>query len=124
MVWDLMFPVRLFSRKRGIDEETADKNQLAQMVGLLGPPPAELLADSGSRSLEFFNEDGSTKGEVPNETLESRLASSLVQANRTMTAEESDAFLAFLRRTLTWTAEKRASAAELLIDPWIAKAEK
>jgi serine/threonine-protein kinase SRPK3 len=111
---------RLFSRKGATDESTADKNQLAQMVALLGPVPEELLADSGPRALEFFNEDGSAKGEVRNETLESVLASSLEQAHKTMAVDEAKAFLAFIRRTLTWSAEKRASASELLTDPWIA----
>ena len=67
----------LFARKGTPDEMMDDKNQLTRMVALLGPPPEELLADSGPRALEFFNEDGSAKGEAPNETLESVLASSL-----------------------------------------------
>lgn len=52
------------------------------MVALLGPSPEALLADSGPRALEFFNEDGSAKGDVPNETLESVLASSLEHAKK------------------------------------------
>ena len=102
-----------------LDEEAADKNQPARMVALLGPPPEALLADSGPRALEFFNEDGSVKGCVPSETLESVLASSLKHVKKTMTVKESKAFLAFIRRTLTWTEDRRASASELLNDPWI-----
>jgi serine/threonine-protein kinase SRPK3 len=76
------------------DKQTADKNQLVQMVALLGPPPPQLLLpDSGPRALEFFNEDGSAKGEVPNETLESVLALSLECAGKTMMTEESEASL-------------------------------
>ena len=89
------------------------------MVALLGSPPPQLLDDSGSRALEFFNEDGSPKGEVPNETLESILASSLERVGRVMTAWESKAFLAFIRRTLTWTEEGRATASELIDHPWL-----
>ena len=114
-----MFGRPLFSRRGAPDELTADKNQLARMVALLGPPPPQLLDDSGPRALEFFNEDGSPKGEAPNETLESVLASSLERVERTMTTEESKAFLDFLRRTLTWTEEERATASELLNDPWL-----
>ncbi|KAF8076835.1 putative CDK4/6 [Lyophyllum atratum] len=121
MVWDFMFGRHLFSRRGAPDEETADKNQLARMATLLGPPPVALLADSGPRALEFFNDDGSAKGNAPNETLESVLASSLEHAKKTMTVEDSKAFLAFMRRTLTWTEEKRASASELLSDPWLAE---
>jgi len=89
------------------------------MVALLGPPPRQLLDDSGPCALEFFNEDGSPKGEAPNETLESVLASSLEQVEQNMTAEESRAFLAFLRRTLRWTEEERPTASELINDPWL-----
>jgi serine/threonine-protein kinase SRPK3 len=120
-VWGLVLGRHLFSRTGAPDGETADKNQLARMAALLGPPPEALLADSGPRAVEFFNEDGSAKGDVPNETLESVLASSLENAKKTMPVEESEAFLAFIRRTLTWTEEERASASELLNDPWIAK---
>ena len=115
-----MFGRHLFSRQDAPDELTADKNQLARMVALLGPPPPQLLDDSGPRALEFFNEDGSPKGEAPNETLESVLASSLERVTKqTMTAEESKTFLAFLRRTLTWTEEERPTASELINDPWL-----
>jgi len=89
------------------------------MVALLGPPPPQLLEDSGPRALEFFDEDGSAKGEVSNETLESILESSLERVEQTMTVEGSEAFLTFLRRTLTWTEEERATASELINDPWI-----
>ena len=58
------------------------------MLALLGPPPEALLADSGPHALEILV-----------------LASSLEHAKKTMTVEESAAFLSFVRRTLTWTAE-------------------
>ena len=118
-MWDLIFGRQLFSRQGAPDELTADKNQLARMVALLGPPPPQLLEDSGPRALEFFDEDGSAKGEVSNETLESILESSLERVEQTMTVEGSEAFLTFLRRTLTWTEEERATASELINDPWI-----
>src|SRR5437879_13757033 len=113
-----MFGRHLFSRRDAPDELTADKNQLARMVALLGPPPPQLLEDSGPRALENFNEDRSPKGEAPNETLELVLSSSLERVKQTMTAEESRAFLAFLRRTLAWRAEERPTASELINDPW------
>ena len=90
------------------------------MAALLGLPPRGFLADLGPRALEFFNEDGSAIGASPNETLESALASALEHAKDAMTVEESEAFLTFIRRTLTWTEGQRASASELLNDPWIA----
>jgi serine/threonine-protein kinase SRPK3 len=95
-----MFGRPLFSRRGAT---AADRNQLARMVALLGPPPSRLLADSGPRVLVFFNEDRSTKGEILNESLESVVASRLERVGRTMTTEESEAFLSFIRKTLTWT---------------------
>jgi hypothetical protein len=55
-----------FSRRGALDE-AANRNQLARMVALLGPPPPQLLADSGPRALIFFDEDESIKGEILNE---------------------------------------------------------
>ncbi len=115
-----MFVLPLFSRQGAPDELAADKNHLAQMVTLLGPPPPQLLTDSGSHALVFFNEDGTAKGEVQIKTLESVLGSSLERIGQTMTVEKSEAFLAFIRKTLTWTEGKRASASELMNDPWLA----
>ncbi|KDR84395.1 hypothetical protein GALMADRAFT_237244 [Galerina marginata CBS 339.88] len=119
MLWRFLAGRHLFSRKKGRRVQAADKIQLARMAALLGRPPEALLADSGPRALEFFNEDGSAKSDVPNETLESLLASSLEGAKKPVTVEELKAFLAFIRRTLAWTGQERPSASELLKDPWI-----
>ncbi|KAG6902621.1 hypothetical protein C0995_014227 [Termitomyces sp. Mi166 len=124
MMWSFLFGHHLFSssRRGAPDPQTADKNQVAWMAAFFGPPPPQLLADSGPRALKFFNENGSAKGEVPSETtLESVLKSSLERKEETMTEEDAAAFLTFIRRTLKWTQEERATAAELLEDPWIRK---
>jgi serine/threonine-protein kinase SRPK3 len=102
------------------DELAADKNHLAQMITLLGLPPPQLLTDSGSPALIFFNEDRTPKGKVQIKSLESVLGSSPGRVGQTMAAKESEAFLAFIRKTLTWTVGKRASASELINDPWLA----
>ena len=52
----------LLSRKGATDEFTADKNQLAQMVALLGPVPDELLADSGPRAFKISMGTGRPEG--------------------------------------------------------------
>jgi hypothetical protein len=82
-----MFVVPLFSRQGVPDELAADKNQLAQMVTLLGPPLPQLLTDSGSCTLVFFNEDGTAKGEVQNKTLELVLGSSLASGKMPFASE-------------------------------------
>lgn len=102
-MWGAIFGCHLFPRS-GDDEATADRNHLARMV-----------------ALDFFNEDGSAKGEVPDETLESLLASSMERALVPIADAECVEFLAFIRRTLTWLPETRATAYELLRDPWFAR---
>lgn len=88
-----------------------------------------LLTASGPQALEFFNEDGSAKysDSVPEQTLESRLASMLevkdgsfpMTVTRAPDTDEAKAFVAFIRRVLVWEQDKRPSAAELRGDRWV-----
>ncbi|KAF5327179.1 hypothetical protein D9619_004395 [Psilocybe cf. subviscida] len=119
MLWHFTCGQHLFSRKGASDKKSGDIRQLAWMVALLGPPPAELIDISGERALEFFNKDGSFKTDVPQESLESLLKASTGSAKKIMSNAESTAFLAFLRRMLKWSQKERATAAELLDDPWL-----
>ncbi|KAI0795995.1 kinase-like domain-containing protein [Abortiporus biennis] len=70
-IWDTLLQRPLFVRERPTRESnsdvasTDDINHLAQMVALLGPPPAKLLADAGPRALEFFNEEVLSKAKFP-----------------------------------------------------------
>ncbi|KAG6834735.1 hypothetical protein H0H93_007754, partial [Arthromyces matolae] len=121
LMWQLVVGDHLFPREKNPDRpQEADRNHLGLMVALLGLPPRTLLQRSGTRADIFFNEDGSFKGEVPNVTFESTLASSLKGNNKeVMTPDECQLFLALMRRTLTWSQEDRATADELLKDRWI-----
>lgn len=89
------------------------------MAVLFGPPPQALLDAAGPWALQFFNEDGSSRYEVDPYTLESVLDFSLKEADPPVSPEQSQAFLAFLRRIFVWEADKRPSASDLLKDPWI-----
>lgn len=93
------------------------------MVALLGPPPPQLLADSGSRALEFLNDDGSTHAALPTSLLSQVLRLRLERTERPMKPEDAPDLLSFMRRTLTWTHTTRASAADLLRHPWVANVE-
>lgn len=92
------------------------------MVALLGAPPKDLL-DMYQTVLpdapNYFNEDGSPIAVVPEQTLESRLASALEGKMFVMTLKQQEAFVAFLRRVLVWHLKRRPSALVLLQDPWI-----
>ncbi|KAB8262945.1 kinase-like protein [Aspergillus pseudonomiae] len=87
---------------------------LAEMVALLGLPPAEF----GKRSRVghvFFDNDGRWKdlAPVPDITLD-RLAAHIQ-------GDDKDGFLLFLRRALEWDPERRPTARDLLFDAWLMK---
>ncbi|KIM36880.1 hypothetical protein M413DRAFT_77652 [Hebeloma cylindrosporum] len=115
MAWSLLFGRSLFSSTvKNNSKSAADVDHLAQMVALIGPPPPELLAEAGPRALEFFNHDGSAKGRISGYTFESLLEGNLERLGKSMREEEKEALLFFMRRTLTWRAEERATATGLL----------
>ena len=57
MVWDVFEGGHLFYGKDPSGEGYMTRAHLAEVVGLLGPPPLDLLK-RGVRSKEFFSEDG------------------------------------------------------------------
>ncbi|KAJ9214878.1 hypothetical protein DTO166G4_3470 [Paecilomyces variotii] len=111
LIWDLFEHRHLFSA-RDPKGKLDDGYHLAEIQAVLGSPPPEFLARSES-SLQFWDKTGNWKGvtSLPDynlETLEERLES-----------DEKDDFLRFLRRMLCWIPEERATAKELLFDPWL-----
>ncbi|BCS04295.1 uncharacterized protein AKAW2_80096S [Aspergillus luchuensis] len=111
VIWDLFEHCHLF-RARNDEGKLDDGQHLAEMQAVLGRPPAEFLARS-AKSPQFWDANGQWKGPVPIpdhdlETLEERLED-----------DEKEDFLRFLRRMLCWLPEERATAKELLFDPWL-----
>ncbi|PWY96538.1 kinase-like protein [Aspergillus sclerotioniger CBS 115572] len=110
--WDLLEPKKLFTA-RDEDDDLYDAAHLAQIIAALGPPPPELLKRNPARTNDFWNNDGKWLDLAPipddrtMESLESRLS-------------DKSGFLRFIRRALTWLPEERATAQELLQDPWLA----
>lgn len=122
-------------KARNPDRELDDAYHLAEMHAVLGAPPLEFLTRS-DKSFQFWDKDGRSyllcqadpytqgleglqnqpgkwKGMAPVpdcdlEALEARLE-----------GEERDDFLRFLRRMLCWLPEQRATAKELIYDPWL-----
>jgi serine/threonine protein kinase len=82
------------------------------MIALLGPPPKDLL-DRGPWSDYFFDESGKFKADVVVAT------TSLEDEMKSLDGKEKTCFLKFLRRMLRWRPEDRATARELVQDPWI-----
>ncbi|KAK2802667.1 hypothetical protein FQN50_007275 [Emmonsiellopsis sp. PD_5] len=109
--WDLLGSKLLFTA-RDEDGDLYDAAHLAQLIAALGPPPPEFLAKNPERRADFWDDQGNWLGLAP------------IPDGRTMEALDSRSkdkaeFLKFLRRALTWMPEERATAKELLEDPWL-----
>ncbi|EWG53616.1 CMGC/SRPK protein kinase [Fusarium verticillioides 7600] len=109
--WDLLGTDRLFTAMDG-DGEMYDAAHLAELIAALGPPPREFLKRNPRRAADFWDEQGKWKGLAP------------IPKNRSLQELErklrdSSAFIAFLRRVLTWMPENRPTAKALLQDPWL-----
>ncbi|KAM0116433.1 hypothetical protein ACP6JC_007025 [Aspergillus fumigatus] len=109
--WDLLEPKRLFTA-RDDDGDLYDAAHLAQIIAALGPPPVEFLAKTPERRADFWDDEGKWLGLAP------------IPEARTMEAlecrlKDKAGFLSFIRRALTWMPEERATAKELLQDPWL-----
>ncbi|OGM43841.1 putative serine/threonine protein kinase [Aspergillus bombycis] len=111
LAWDLFEQGHLFYA-RDPEKNSSDTHHLAEMIAVLGPPPKDILqkTDYGTK---FFDINGNWKGaaEIPPISLE-KLEGNLQGLHQ-------DLFLCFIRKMLQWRPEDRASAKELLSDPWL-----
>lgn len=114
MAFELITGDLLFEPKRG---ETFDKNDdhLAQMIELLGKMPKK-FALGGKYSKEFFNRKGELKY-IRNMQLWS-LEDILLEKYH-FPKEEAKPIADFIMPMLRFLPEKRATAAEMLLHPWI-----
>ncbi|KAK0432198.1 kinase-like domain-containing protein [Armillaria borealis] len=97
--------------------------QMAQIIGLLGPPPVELINRihpecTGSM---YFDENGQFKHQryypPRNEGTFEFMFSTIPDP------QQNEIFIAFLKRMLRWLPEERASIDELLADPWMSSVQ-
>ncbi|KIM42711.1 hypothetical protein M413DRAFT_408715 [Hebeloma cylindrosporum] len=113
MLWDLLEGKALFdgsdSNRNG---EYSSHAHLAQVIDLLGPPPKELLA-RGAKAGLHFNSGGEFMARC---NVRPR---KLVDTVSTIGGAEKEDFLRFASRMLEWLPERRATALELLDDPWM-----
>ena len=107
---------------------------LAEVIELLGPPPLDLI-QRGSRSPEFFTEDGkfglddmhqATAILTPvnrlglwNADVPIAKGPSLEDSEENLEGENKKDFMTFLRGMLQWRPEDRKTAKKLLEDPWL-----
>ncbi|PKY07070.1 CMGC protein kinase [Aspergillus campestris IBT 28561] len=113
MVWDLFEGRHMFYGNDPDGKGYSTRAHLAEVIGVLGPPPLDMLK-RGKRSHEFFDEDGKWKNtvEIPRDTSLEKLELYLEGRNKEM-------FLDFMRGMLQWRPEDRKTAKELLRDPWL-----
>ncbi|KAJ5359679.1 uncharacterized protein N7496_012092 [Penicillium cataractarum] len=113
MAWFLFEGDLLFTGQYPTLHRYITRAHLAEIIGLVGPPPLDLV-QQGTRSSEFFDEDGNWK--VDDVEIKRKRLEDLEQY---LEGENKKDFLAFMRGTLQWRPEDQKNAAELLKDPWL-----
>ncbi|KAL4876551.1 protein kinase [Aspergillus karnatakaensis] len=135
---DIWICTELFTQVVDAEDNYLAKSHLAEMIALLGPPPAKLLKkfkdrtetpwpfsasgaiDKACHNMQewfegpFFNDDGKFLYEdlIPNRKLEDTIP--FLEEN------ERENFLSFARQMLTWQPKDRKTAAELFEHPFLA----
>ncbi|KAJ5154926.1 uncharacterized protein N7500_010365, partial [Penicillium coprophilum] len=97
------------------DHEAGDLYEaahFAELIAVLGPPPAAFLALNPEKAAQFWDEEGRWREVVPIPEI-GTLGSLEGQMDLPL------AFVNFMRRTLTWMPNERATAKDLLEDPWL-----
>ncbi len=143
LAFTLLEDHHLFRRVNTLEGTYDVKSHLAQIYKLLGPPPAHLLKrikGNAKQKFEppmindddqecdtpqdyfggpFFSDDGEflLKDLVP-EDLSWEMKANVLEG------EDKELFLRFVKRCLTWDPEERATAGELLDDPWVVQYNK
>ncbi|KND89186.1 Serine/threonine-protein kinase SRPK [Tolypocladium ophioglossoides CBS 100239] len=113
MIWDVFEGGHLFYGEDPTGKGYTTRAHLAEVIGLLGPPPLDLL-QRGVRSKEFFSEDGKWIADVPIPQ-----DGGLEKAERVLAGRNKEMFLNFVGGMLTWRPEDCKTAKELLQDPWL-----
>jgi len=114
MVWDLVENETLFDATDPVRGAYSAGRHLEEMTAFLGPPSKDLLRRA-NLGASYFTSEGDllrSHGSVAD-------ALSLENSLMSFVGEEKTLFLAFLRKMLRWAPEERASAQELLRDPWL-----
>ncbi|KAH7396111.1 kinase-like domain-containing protein [Pyrenochaeta sp. MPI-SDFR-AT-0127] len=118
VIYELLQGRVLFRGRPGPkDAWTAEEDQLAQMIELLGPIPVS-VRKRGKRSNKFFDEEGNLlhiKQLYPY-SLRDLLAQT---TNTSISKEDYEKFEAFLRAMLQYEPRDRKTPKELLEEPWL-----
>ncbi|CAG8938994.1 unnamed protein product [Penicillium salamii] len=113
MVWDLFEGRHLFYGNDPDGKGYSTRAHLAEVMGVLGPPPLDLL-QRGKRSHEFFTSDGKWK-----QNIEIPTGAGLEVTENILDGKNKEMFMSFMRGMIQWRPEDRKTAKELLQDPWL-----
>ncbi|AEO69494.1 uncharacterized protein THITE_2146465 [Thermothielavioides terrestris NRRL 8126] len=110
MVWDLFEGGRLFHAAK--DGQLDDEQHLAEMVSLMGLPPAKLLERS-EKARQYWDAEGNwiAATPLPEQSLETR--------ERRLEGRDQELLLKFVRKLLRWLPEDRPSAQDLFEDEFL-----
>ncbi|KAF7935182.1 uncharacterized protein EAE97_008089 [Botrytis byssoidea] len=113
MIWDLFEGKHMFYAQDSDGKGYATRAHLAEVIGMLGPPPLEFL-ERGIRTPEFFDKQGQWIAEMPiAKDME------LEKSELRLQGRNKEMFLNMMRGMLQWRPEDRKSARQLADDPWI-----
>ncbi|RPD55439.1 putative CDK4/6 [Lentinus tigrinus ALCF2SS1-7] len=114
MIWNMFLGKNMF-KVTGADEADDDpRYHIAHMVSLLGPPQVDFLKRSETGvAWQYFDAQGNWVSEngLPDDSLE-------LSEDR-LDGEKKAQFLRFVRKMVRWRPEDRATAQELMHDPWL-----
>ncbi|KAH8435215.1 uncharacterized protein LDX57_012844 [Aspergillus melleus] len=113
LIWELLCGTGPFDYSTSSGSSYREEKHLASIISLIGPPPEDMLK-RGSQSPRYFDTDGLFR--FPNLVPSER---GLEQSLTVIEGDEKQMFLNFISRLLQWRPEDRATAEELLSDPWL-----
>ncbi|GAB1316567.1 Serine/threonine-protein kinase SRPK [Madurella fahalii] len=113
MTWDIFEDKHMFYGNDPDGSGYKTRAHLAELIGMLGPPPLDLIK-RGKRSPEFFTPDGHWNAGIPIPE-----GMSLEASEENLDGKEKAEFLRFIRSMLQWRPEDRKTARELLEDRWL-----
>ncbi|KAI1135447.1 kinase-like protein [Hypoxylon sp. FL0543] len=138
MIWELLAGKSLFHQPR--TQPYSPVQHLADMIALIGDvPPSLVERERNMRHWRFSPAAVNPEGRLSRNALEfyggpfftddgAFIRDDLIPRTRKLETEvpecihevgETDAFISFVRRMLRWVPEERATAEELLDDPWL-----
>ncbi|KAF7896477.1 hypothetical protein EAF00_006491 [Botryotinia globosa] len=113
MIWDLFEGKHMFHGNDPDGKGYSTRAHLAEVIGMLGPPPLDLL-EKGVRASEFFDKEGKWIAEVPIPQ-----GMNLEKSEMRLEGRNKEVFLQMMRGMLQWRPEDRKTAKQMLEEPWI-----